>query len=75
MSTPSQAHELRFPWQEPPAAGEVQQVAEGVYWLHLTRRRRLRPGKAQLVFLRWRTHELASAAKGARPLAASTVVL
>ena len=35
MSTPSQEHELRFPWPQPPAAGEVQQVAEGVYWLRM----------------------------------------
>ena len=39
MSAPSQGHEqregLRFPWLEPPAAGEVQEVADGVLWLRM----------------------------------------
>ncbi|MEK0363887.1 MULTISPECIES: MBL fold metallo-hydrolase [unclassified Pseudomonas] len=35
MSAPSLEHELRFPWAEPPAPGEVQEVAEGVLWLRM----------------------------------------
>lgn len=38
-SLDAQGHEwrsgLRFPWPQPPANGEVQQVAEGLFWLRM----------------------------------------
>jgi len=39
MNAPTQGHEvrdgMRFPWPQPPAAGEVQEVADGVLWLRM----------------------------------------